>query len=109
MRWGRPYKKGHCTSIYGWNRPYKGARALLQHFDALQRALDLLRGPRHLRQVARCSVHACKPSLPLVTTASDINGLRSICKAALLRFRARYGPAWSTLPVTSAALSCPRL
>ena len=48
MRWGRPYKKGHCTSIYGWNRPYKGARALLQHFDALQRSLHLLRGPRHL-------------------------------------------------------------
>ena len=71
MRWGRPYKEGHCTSIYGWNRPYKGARALLQHFDTLQCSLYLLRGPCHLRQVARCSVRACKPSLQSLMTASD--------------------------------------
>ena len=79
MRWGRPYKKGHCTSIYGWESPYEGARALLQHLDALQRALDLLRGPRHLRQVARRPVHACKPCLHLLMIASGAVSLRTAC------------------------------
>ena len=79
MRWGRPYKKGHCTSIYGWESPYEGARALLQHLDALQRTLNLLRGPRHLRQVARRPVHACKPCLHLPMIASGAVSLRTAC------------------------------
>ncbi len=88
MSWGRPYKKGYGTSIYGWESPYKGARALLQHLDALQRALDLLRGPRHLRQVARRPVHACRPGLHLLMIASGVISLRTIC----LSVTPRYAP-----------------